>query len=60
MHLQTHKLAEYILKRETKNFSKFNPFTIDELIKRIEKSEEDYKNGRFKSHDGLEKISTKW
>lgn len=54
------KLECYILKREKELHSEFNPFTLDELINRIEKSELDFKAGRFKSQEDLEKISSNW
>ena len=54
------KLEKYILKREKEHRSEFKPFTVDELINRIEKSELDYKKGKFKSQEDLEKISSNW
>jgi len=38
----------------------FKPFSIEELLTRIEKSENDYKNGKYKTQDDLEKISANW
>ncbi len=54
------KLENYILKREAEHIPDLKPFTIEELISRIEKSELDFKNGNFKSQEELEKISANW
>ncbi len=54
------KLENYILKTETEHNPDLKPFTIEELINRIKKSELDFKNGRFKSQEDLEKISANW
>lgn len=55
------KIENYILRKNPeKNDSDFPPFTIEELIKRIETSEQDYENGRVKSQEELEKESANW
>lgn len=36
------------------------PFTVEELVLRIEKSEEDYRNGDFKTEEEIEEISSNW
>jgi len=54
------KLENYILKREVKHNPELIPFTVEELINRIEKSELDFKNGKVKSQEDLEKISVNW
>jgi len=54
------KLENYILKREVERNPDLKPFTDEELINRIEKSELDFENGNFKSQDDLEKISANW
>lgn len=55
------KIEEYILsKLEKENHSEFTPFNIETLINRIEKSEEDFKNGRFKTQEDLENQSANW
>ncbi|MCH8533929.1 MAG: hypothetical protein LAT51_02570 [Flavobacteriaceae bacterium] len=54
------KLENYILKREVERNPDLTPFTVAELIKRIEKSELDFENGNFKSQEDLEKISENW
>lgn len=54
------KLENYILKREVERNPDLTPFTVAELIKRIEKSELDFENGNFKSQEDLEKMSANW
>ncbi|WP_445748570.1 hypothetical protein [Polaribacter sp.] len=54
------KLETYILKQEKEQQTEFKQFTVEEFIKRIEKSELDFKNGRFKSQEELEKIAANW
>ncbi|SDB51064.1 hypothetical protein SAMN03097699_1810 [Flavobacteriaceae bacterium MAR_2010_188] len=54
------KLENYILKREVERNPDLKPFTVEELINRIEKSELDFENGNFKSQEDLEKISANW
>lgn len=55
------KIEEYILaKFEKEDHSEFIPFTVDTLINRIEKSEEDFKNGNFKTQEDLENQSASW
>ena len=54
------KLEKYILNKESEHNLELKPFTIDELINRVEKSELDFKNGRYKSQDDLEIISESW
>jgi len=54
------KIEEYILsKLEKEDHSEF-PFSIETLINRIEKSEEDFKNRRFRTQEDLENQSAKW
>jgi len=48
------------LENVLKNNEKLTPFTKEELIRRVEKSELDFQNGRFKSQEDLEKISENW
>lgn len=48
------------LENVLKNNEKLTPFSKEELISRVEKSELDFQNGRFKSHEDLEKISENW
>lgn len=54
------KLETYILKIEKEHSVEIKPFTLDELIIRVEKSESDFKKGRFKSQEDLAKIVAKW
>lgn len=54
------KIEDYILSKLEKGRSDYNPFSIKTLINRIEKSEEDFKNGRFKSQEDLESQSSNW
>lgn len=54
------KLETYILKQEKEQQTEFKQFTVEEFIKRIEKSELDFKNGRFKNQEELEKITANW
>ncbi len=48
------------LENVLKNNEKLTPFSKEELISRVEKSELDFQNGRFKSQEDLEKISENW
>lgn len=55
------KIESFLFKGQTKdNKTTFKPFTLEQYINRIEKSEQDFKNGKFKSQDELENISEKW
>jgi len=53
------RIEKYIINKQQKEYD-FKPFTVDELIDRIEKSEKDFKNGNFKTQDELEKLSANW
>ena len=44
---------ESVLKRQTHTDADFEPMSIAELNARIDKSEEDFKNGRYKSTEEL-------
>ncbi len=55
------KIEEYILsKLEKEDHSEFAPFSIETLISRIEKSEEDFKSGKFITQEDLENQSANW
>lgn len=54
------KLENFILKREGAKEFNLKPFTVDEFINRIEKSELDFKNGKYKTQEDLEKIAANW
>ena len=53
------KIEEFIL---VKNESEpeFKQLSVEELIQRIQQSENDFKNGNFKSQEELEELSSKW
>ena len=53
------KIEQFILKRQ-KGTADFKPFTVEELIHRIEKSENDFIDGNFKTQDELEKLASNW
>ncbi len=46
--------------KSKKTQSDIEPFTVDEFISRIQKSEDDFKNGRYKTQEELEKLSENW
>ncbi|MFP9097533.1 hypothetical protein ACLI09_00640 [Flavobacterium sp. RHBU_24] len=47
-------ILEVVMKQQTANTEDaFKPMTIDELNARIDKSEDDFKNGRYKSTEEL-------
>lgn len=53
------RIEKFILtKQETE--ADFKPFTIEELIQRIEQSENDFKNRNFKTQEELERLSANW
>jgi len=55
------EVENYILKKQPKNPNPdFEPFTVDELIERVKKSERDFKEGKFKTQEELEKSSANW
>ncbi len=55
------KIEQYIFKKvDRENSVEFKPFSVQEFLNRIEKSEQDFKNGKFKSQEDLEKISANW
>ncbi len=55
------KIENYIYTKIGKdNYEDVKPFTVQELLNRVEKSEQDYKNGKYKTQDDLEKISANW
>ncbi|MGB0883320.1 MAG: hypothetical protein ACPG4W_05260 [Flavobacteriales bacterium] len=54
------KLENFILNKEVEHNPEIKPFTVEELINRIELSELDFKNGKFKTQEELEKISANW
>lgn len=54
------KLEKLISKEKKSAESNFKPFTIEEFNKRIDKSLDDFKNGRTISHDDLLKEIETW
>ncbi|WP_225035652.1 hypothetical protein [Winogradskyella sp. SM1960] len=54
------KLENYILKRVIEHNPDLKPFTVEELVNRIEKSELDFKNRNVKNQEDLERISANW
>ncbi len=63
LNLQSEELIsqfEKLLKKSKQAEKELKPFTIEELNERIAKSEEDFENGRFKTQEELEKISSNW
>ena len=54
------KLENYILKNEVDLNTNISPFSAEELINRVKKSELDFENGNFKSQEDVENISSNW
>ncbi|WP_294269636.1 hypothetical protein [uncultured Chryseobacterium sp.] len=55
------KIEKYVFsKSEKEDCSELVPFTVESLISRIERSEEDFKNGQFKTQEDLENLSANW
>jgi len=52
-------LEQMILKKEG-NKNEYSPFTVEELLARIEKSEIDIIKGKYRTQEDLEKISSNW
>ncbi len=53
------KIERFILRKQESS-TDFKPFTVDELIDRIQQSESNFKTGKFKSQEELEKLSANW
>lgn len=53
------RIEKFILRKQDSN-TEFKPFTVNEFIDRIQQSETDLKDGKFKSQEELEKISANW
>ena len=63
LNLQSEELIsqfEKLLKKTKQTEKELKPFTVEELHERIAKSEDDFENGRFKTQEELEKISSNW
>ena len=54
------KIENYILRKSKEKTEELRQFSVEELISRIEISEQDYKHGNFKTQEDLEKISANW
>ena len=54
------KIENYILRKSKEKTEELRQFSVEELISRIEISEQDYKTGNFKTQEDLEKISANW
>ena len=54
------KIENYILRKSKEKTEELRQLSVEELISRIEISEQDYKNGNFKTQEDLEKISANW
>jgi hypothetical protein len=54
------KLENYILKIEVELNTNISPFSSEELINRVKKSELDFENGNFKTQEDVENISSNW
>lgn len=54
------KIENYIWRKSKEKTEELRQFSVEELISRIEISEQDYKNGNFKTQEDLEKISANW
>lgn len=55
------RIENFIVKSKDQNNNKdITPFTVEELISRIQKSEQDFDKGNFKTQAELEKLSENW
>lgn len=55
------EIEEYILNStESEDIHEVMPFSVQEFIARIEQSEEDFKNGRYKTQSELEDLVKDW
>lgn len=55
------KIENYIYTKIGKEKKEnFKSFSVEEFLSRIEKSEKDYKDGKFKTQDDLEKATANW
>lgn len=53
------KIEEFILVKHESE-PEFKQLSVEELIQRIQQSENDFKNGNFKSQEELEELSSNW
>jgi hypothetical protein len=54
------KIERLILKKQHDSEPEFKPFSVEELLSRIEQSEKDFENGKYKTQAELEKSSENW
>jgi len=54
------KIELAIFESKVRNERKLKPFTQKQLLDRAAKSNEDYKTGKFKTQEALEKESESW
>lgn len=54
------KIEKFISRKQQAENIDFKSFTVDELISRVTKSENDLKNGNYKTQDQLDELSTNW
>lgn len=53
------RIEKFILRKQKEEFD-IEPFTVEELIQRIEKSENNFKKGKYRTQEEIEKLSAKW
>ena len=54
------KIELVILENKVRSERKLKPFTQKQLIERVEISDQDYKSGKYKTQEALEKESESW
>ncbi len=54
------KIEKILYKKSPVEEVGFKPFTQEELIERIKRSERDFAEGKFKTQEELEMISSNW
>jgi hypothetical protein len=54
------KIELTILENKVRSERKLKPFTQKQIIERAEKSNRDYKSGKYKTQEALEKESESW
>lgn len=54
------KIEAYILKKKETGALPHIPFSEEEYLSRIQKSEDDFKSGSYTSQEELEKITENW
>lgn len=54
------KIEAYIFKDSQEGMDTVKPFTVEELRERIDKSEDDFRQGRYKTQEEVLKNSVNW